>query len=377
MNSIKVLHCADLHIGAEVSFLGENAEKRRFETLLTFEKIISLAFENKVDFLLISGDLFDSNNIETEMIERVFEGFNRIPDTNIIFAAGNHDPLNSDSPFFRKKLNNLYLFDGEANVFEFPDKKTRIYGKSFLDSSMQGEANFKISPIKDDFINILVIHGELKSDLNSSYNAITPEFIKTSDMHYIALGHVHTKSGILELNGVKFAYPGCPEGQGFDELDEKGIYLGEISKENVSLEFIPTSKRQHIEIEFDVTDLNNSADIANEIIKELKLRFDDKYSDNLYKLVLVGATDEGFAISLPEIESRISESVYFIKLRDKTTVKIDFEAVSKEPSLKGIFVKNMLAKIENATDETEKKMFFDAMNLGLKAFNSEVYYNED
>ena len=41
MNSVKILHCADVHLGAQDSFLGENASKRRFETLLTFEKIIT------------------------------------------------------------------------------------------------------------------------------------------------------------------------------------------------------------------------------------------------------------------------------------------------------------------------------------------------
>ena len=43
MNSVKILHCADIHLGAQDSFLGENAAKRRFETLLTFEKIIETA----------------------------------------------------------------------------------------------------------------------------------------------------------------------------------------------------------------------------------------------------------------------------------------------------------------------------------------------
>ena len=40
MKSVKILHCADIHIGAAESFLKNNAESRRIETLLTFEKII-------------------------------------------------------------------------------------------------------------------------------------------------------------------------------------------------------------------------------------------------------------------------------------------------------------------------------------------------
>ena len=68
METVKILHCADLHIGAAESFLGALAKSRRAETLITFEKIISLAKEEEVKLLLIAGDLFDSNNIEESFV---------------------------------------------------------------------------------------------------------------------------------------------------------------------------------------------------------------------------------------------------------------------------------------------------------------------
>ena len=55
MNSVKILHCADIHIGAAESSIGALSESRRAETLITFEKIINLAKENSVDVLLIAG----------------------------------------------------------------------------------------------------------------------------------------------------------------------------------------------------------------------------------------------------------------------------------------------------------------------------------
>ena len=68
MNSVKILHTADIHIGARDAFLGVNAESRRFETLLTFEKIVDLAREKGVQILAIAGDLFDQNGIEAEFV---------------------------------------------------------------------------------------------------------------------------------------------------------------------------------------------------------------------------------------------------------------------------------------------------------------------
>ena len=59
MNTVKILHCADIHIGAAQSFLGTLAEKRRYEVLMTFERIIDMAKENDVKIIAIAGDLFD------------------------------------------------------------------------------------------------------------------------------------------------------------------------------------------------------------------------------------------------------------------------------------------------------------------------------
>ena len=79
MDSVKILHCADIHLGAAENFLSTRAESRRAETLITFEKIINLARDRAVDILLIAGDLFNSNKIEKSLIDRVFECFASVP----------------------------------------------------------------------------------------------------------------------------------------------------------------------------------------------------------------------------------------------------------------------------------------------------------
>ncbi len=375
MNTVKILHCADVHIGASENFLGTRAESRRAETLITFEKIINLAKENAVDILLIAGDLFNSNNIEKSFIDRVFECLASIPDTRIVYAAGNHDPLNADSPFKKYNLpSNLYVLDTKDCFVEFADINTRVYGKSFKEVYMQGTSQFSLTP-KSDFINIMCIHGELRSDLGSDYNSITSEFVTNSGMDYIALGHVHKRTDVAKIGDTYISYCGCPEGQGFDELGDKGVYLGEISKTNCNLQFIPTAKRMHLAESIDVTGLNSSNEISDRIVQTIKQKYPDTYADNLYKIILIGQLDDGIVISLPEISIRLNEMFYFVKLRDKTEIKFDFDALSQENTLKGIFVKNMLNRIQNA-DDNEVKTLKSALNIGLKAFSGEVSYDE-
>ncbi len=371
MNSVKFLHTGDIHIGAAYTFLGANADSRRFETLITFENIIDLGIKNSIEIIAISGDLFDSENIEKPFLESVLNKIATAPQIKFVYCAGNHDPLNSSHPFIKNELpENLYVLPEKDTCITFDDIKVRVYGRSFISTHLQGEEQFSLEVPKDEYINILVQHGELKSDLNSDYNAITPKFIKNCGMDYIALGHVHKRIPVSEINNVSFAYCGCPEGQGFDELDQKGVYMGEISKGKVNLHFIPVSKRQHIHHKIDITSIT---DIATHILSVLKESYEN-FTDNLYKIELTGTIPENLEINIAELTVRLSSNLYFVKIKDSTEYEIDYKTLAAENSLKGIFVKNMLLKLQNTED---KEIIKNALKLGLRAFNTEVKYNED
>lgn len=371
MNSVKILHCADIHIGAADAFLGANADSRMYETLITFENIIDLAIQNNVQLLAISGDLFDSPNPDAAFVTPVLSKIAAANNLKVVYCAGNHDPLIAQSPFVINTLpKNLYILPPKDTCFVFDDINLRVYGRSFDSAHLQGEEEFSLTVPQDDYINILVQHGELKSDLNSDYNAITPRFIKKSGMDYIALGHVHKHTPIGKLENVSFAYCGCPEGQGFDELDEKGVYIGTVSKGSTDLKFFPVARRKHIHEKIDVT---NIEDIPSFILETLKERHQN-FGDHLYKIELTGEIAENSEINCAEVSARLSTALYFVKVKDSTEYKIDFKALSKETSLKGVFVKKMLEKMNQAEDNDAVK---SALKIGLKAFSSEVKYHED
>ncbi len=373
MNTVKILHCADLHIGAKESFLEEKAELRRREIILTFEKIVDLAVENSVDLLLIAGDLFDSNNIPTSLIEPILNKIQTAHKLRVVYAAGNHDPLNSQSPFERAKIpENLYILKPEQTVITFPKIGANIYGRSFEAAFCEGLKGPAFTPENYDFINIGVLHGEITSDLNSRYNPITKGFIESSNLDYLALGHIHKRSEIEKSGNTFFAYSGCPEGQGFDELETKGVLMGEIGKNICNLEFIPTAKRQHCLTYIDVTNCEGS--VFNKIINTLKENYGENFSENLYKIHLIGEASVNLEINLSDLEARISEQVYFAKIKDLTTPEINLSALAEEKSLKGIFVKKMLLKIEETKGN---KLYKDALKLGLKAFDEEIKFNEN
>ena len=94
---------------------------------------------------------------------------------------------------------------------------------------------------------------------------VNKEMIEKSKFDYIALGHIHKYSDILKLNNTYYSYPGIPQGQGFDELYEKGIVYGEIDKKSIDLKFKKMCKRMFLYYETDITDLSPN-EILNKII---------------------------------------------------------------------------------------------------------------
>ena len=67
---LRIIHTADVHLGARHDDLGEQASAQRERQFAAFVATIDLAIAEKVDLVLISGDLFDSNVQPRRSVER-------------------------------------------------------------------------------------------------------------------------------------------------------------------------------------------------------------------------------------------------------------------------------------------------------------------
>ena len=373
---IRFLHTADLHLGAAVSSSASIAAQRRSEALLTLEHIFSVAREKKIPLLLFAGDLLENNSVDAKYFETFLRCVNDNGDKTVVFAAGNHDPLTADSPFLNTELpKNLIVLGGEDSCVKLENMPVRIYGKSFSSVYMKGKSNFTIPAENDECLNIMVLHGDIGYDLDGNYNTVTKGFIECSGMDYIALGHVHALMPPQRIGKTYFAYPGTPEPHGFDETGAKGVIIGEIGKLDLSYEFLPTSHRTYEVAEIDVTNAVGSLEISTLILKELQECFGANFKDKLYKIILTGEIEESIKIDTAEITARLSD-LYFVKIRDNTKPLVDLDLLKNENSLKGRFVSLMLEKIE-AAEDTEREKYKTALDIGLKAFNAEVKYDEN
>lgn len=373
---LRVLHTADLHLGVSISGLGTLSNTRRTELKMTTDNIFKICKANQIDLLLLAGDVFENNSVDESTIAAFFASCGHCPDTTIIFAAGNHDPLTADSPFLKYSIpSNLIVLGQRDECVTLEDKKARIYGKSFSDVYMEGSDRFSIIPEEDEYTNILVLHGDISSDKSSVYNPISIDFLENSKMDYVALGHVHDFSGIKKAGGTYYAYPGVPEPHGFDELGPKGVICGEIGKNYCNLTFVETAKRTYRYEEIDISTAKNNSEIADIILAELKTKFGEKYTENLYKISLIGKVSEDLKINCAEVTTRISDTLFFAKIKDMTELLLDLELLSREKTLRGKFVRIMLEKC--ISEPQKKEQIMRSLYLGLKAFNTEVKFSEN
>ncbi|MBQ7045581.1 MAG: metallophosphoesterase [Clostridia bacterium] len=369
MSSLKLLHCADLHLGSKISFLGHNADVLQSEQLLCFERIIGLCNTREIDLLIIAGDLFDSPDVSDALLLRVRELLLSLKNTVVAICAGNHDPLSYGASAIERLGcgERVVILNKQNPVVQLDGKNARIYGSSFYGAYLNSTDPFSDFNIDPSYLNIAVIHGDLNAEQGSNYNPVTTAQIERSGFDYVALGHIHARSEILKAGNTFFAYPGCVQGTGFDELGEKGVYIGTISKDRCDFEFQRIANRLFINESIDISECLTNGQIV-EKIKSALSKFENA-ANNLYKITLTGGTDQSLSVDPSYIAASLASEYFFIKVIDTSAPAIDLELLAKQNTLKGMFVKRMLDMLNGAEDPELVKQ---ALQIGLKAFDGEV-----
>ena len=355
---MKFVHFADLHLDTKFDSLNSISglpEKRRLEQRKVLKEIIEYVEINNVDILLISGDVYEQKYIRKTSIDYMNKLFEKIPDTKIFIAPGNHDPFIANSFYNTFNWNeNVHIFKDEVEKIELDG--VNIYGYGFGDFYCEESGVEKIKIDNPKELNILITHGSLDGGAEDykEYNPLSKSKLKKLGFDYIALGHIH-KPSYNDEEDQRIVYPGSPLSLGFDELGKHGFISGQITKERLKLEFIETDKREFIEKEIDISECNTNEEV-------IELMQDTKFDiQNLYKIILVGS--RYFPLNIEEI-SKLCEIENIVKIKDKTKAGIDYEAIAKENSVKGIFVKRML---ERQKEEGLDKDFVEkTIEIGLE-----------
>lgn len=353
---MKFVHIADMHFDAPFATLAKNdlGNLRRLEQRQTFKQIIEYIKQNEIDNLFICGDLYEHEYVKTSTIEFINNLFKEIPNTKIYIVPGNHDPKVKQSYYNEFNWNdNVFIFD--ENIQKVSDENVDIYGFGFNEFYMKKSKIREIKIEDPNKINILLTHASLDGarDDNNEYNPITKRDLKSLNFDYIGLGHIH-KPYYNEEPNQKIIYPGSTISLGFDELGEHGMIVGNIEEDKkLQIAFIKVDKKEFVEKELQVDEIISKEELV-EKINEIKLE-ENKY----YKIILTGKRN--FEINVYNTMKSI-QSINIVKIKDNTKMKVNLEELAKQNSLKGIFVKNMLLKM----NEENKETILKAIEIGLE-----------
>lgn len=368
MRKIKILQAGDLHFDTPFKDLDKNISIISKEELLeVFSKIIDISMENSVDILLLTGDIFDNLTINKKTLIFIKNQIERISNIRVFISPGNHDPYNEKS--FYKMINwpdNVYIFKGSIEKVVLEDLNTVVWGAAFNEYHVR-KSLLKNINVDNNYINIMTIHGDISNtDDGNEYNPITRRDIENSKLDYIAIGHRHNFSGILRENNTFYAYAGCPQGRGFDEVGDKGIILGEVTKGAVDLNFIRTSKRNYYVEEIDISDSVSYDEVRLRILSSIN---EGERKNNLYKIILKGQIESYINLNEGVILEKIKKDFYFVKVIDKTEVKLDFDKISEDYSIKGVYAKKLLEKMKE--EDCDKEILQMALKLGIQSLSHE------
>ena len=355
---MKFVHIADMHFDTSFTTLTNKAnlgDVRRLDQRLAFNRVIDYIKENQVPYLFIAGDFYEHEYIRLSTIEYINNLFAEIPDTQIFISPGNHDPYLKDSFYNKYYWNeNVHIFDSQLSVFE--QEEVDIYGYGFDDFYYTNNEVESMEIKNRDKINILVAHGTLNASeaVEHVYNPISEKIIESKGFDYVALGHIHKLDYNSQPN-QRIVYPGSTVSLGFDELGKHGMIVGNVEKDKIELEFVPIDNKEFIIKEIDVTELLDLDELAT-IINGIQ------FSENeYYKISLVGRRN--FEIDLYKLNKLIINS-NIIKVKDYTKMNYDLEKISKENTLKGLFVKEILQKMQDSPEDEE--ILQNALDIGFE-----------
>ena len=358
---MKIIHCADLHLDSKMTanLSKEQAKERKNEILRTFTRMVEYAKKNKVKAILIAGDMFDTRNVSAMVRNTVRDVITQNPEIDFLYLRGNHDNDN-----FLSKLEeipeNLYLFDDSWTTYAY--NNITITG---LELNAENSLTAYNSLVLDhDAFNIVTMHGQLAGYRSKDkVETISLDDLKNKNIDYLALGHVHGfHMDKIDSRGI-YCYPGCLEGRGFDECEQKGFVVLDIDMKTLkaNVNFVPMGYRTLYTLLVDVTGTTTTQEAAiriNQAIKESKYA-----SSSLVKVVLYGNVDVECELDTSFLEEQFADYFYFIKVKDETKLLVNYKDYEGDVSLKGEFVRLVS---QSDLSEEEKSMVIRAGILALQ-----------
>ncbi|MBR6377792.1 MAG: DNA repair exonuclease [Oscillospiraceae bacterium] len=331
---MKVIHCADLHLDSPLTthMSREQAARRSLELLHSFVRLTRYAREEGVRVVLIAGDLFDGERVKLRTLETLLEAVAQSPEVDYLYLPGNHD--GAARAFSGRQLPpNLHCFSETWTSFSYPEAV--IFGIQMTRDN--AESLYQSLPRRGDRPHIVTLHGQAGSA--SGLDRVNLNLLRDRGVDYLALGHIHSQAW-ERLDGTGYyGYPGCLEGRGFDECGDKGFFLLEIQGQRIAHRFVPFACRRLHRVPVDLTGVESGA----ALLSRMEQAAAHIGPEDMVEFVLTGDSDPAANISLSYLEQAAALGHFFVRVKDESRLALRPEDYANDVSLKGAFIRLVLA----------------------------------
>jgi DNA repair protein SbcD/Mre11 len=295
---MKFIHCADVHLDTPLQGLaqypGAPVNEIRNATRRAFEKVLDAAVCEKVDFLIIAGDLYDTGLKSFESALFFNKQMVRLKEAGIdvYLIHGNHDAASKLIKQLRPPENVHIFRSSEPQTFSNDELRMAIHGQSFATPEIVEDLAAKYPPPIPGFFNIGVLHTNLTGiSEHANYAPCSLETLKNKGYQYWALGHVHNRQ-ILCIDPY-IVYPGNIQGRHGKEQGEKSCELVTVADAGtVSIEPISTSVVPWVQAEVDASGCQTADDVYERVRTGLAgLLSEGKERVTALRLRILGTTD--------------------------------------------------------------------------------------
>jgi DNA repair exonuclease SbcCD nuclease subunit len=372
---LRLLHTADVHLGARHADLGDAAAAQRERQFAAFKASVDLAIAEKVDLFLVAGDLFDSNVQPRRSVERVAAELARLAQARIrsVLVPGTHDVYDRSSVYRAYDLPALAgTRPAEDMVTVLTPERPWIHIAA-CDVVVHGPVfatkRAPYSPLRDLAAvavpeaawKIGVLHAAVAIPGRTDRDdvVITIEEIAASGLDYLALGHWHSAQ-VAKTKGVTYAYSGAPEPIAVDQ-DRAGKVLLVTLDDPSGARSIAVEERVVGRTTFQRLDID-AATVASQpaLIDRLK---GAASPDLVLDVRLIGVRPDELDLEPAEVEEALKGSFLRVRVRDTSYPALTEGALPPSETIAGAFIRNVEGRIADLEASGDDPALREAVEL--------------
>ena len=364
---ITFLHAADLHLGAPFRGLRALSDSwaNRLLTAIpeAYDRVIDAALREKVDFVVVAGDIFDSARASYADYLHFFDGLARLDAAGIpaYLCTGNHDPFTSWQRDFFAFPGNTTMFSADRPSFALFERDGEplcvLGGRGYYNQTWPADKDIAqgvtraaaeealgpraaVAPF-----GVAVLHTGL--DLDHLKAPTDPAALLRAGFDYWALGHIHMKYAHPSWDDPRLVFSGCIQGRDVKETGERGCYLVTLTEGAPNaVEFVPTASVVWQRMDVEVADCKTLPDITDKIMRELFRENGRAHCEEMcVRITLVGTTPLHAVLERPGVMADLRKSVndaypefFCDALIDRTVQPLDKEALRREGLFPAVFL---------------------------------------